>query len=106
MGRVIALVLLAGCGANPQNQCKDAAVVTCAKLFECWTTAPERVHLMLGATADECTELSVARCAAGCEKPKTWDTTAADQCISEFTAITCSMVRSGTTPASCSNTCK
>ena len=104
-----ALLVLAGCGVNPEEQCKEAAATSCKKLFECWTSDADRTRLMLGASADACTKAAQARCeppAVLCEKPKVWDGAAASQCISEFGALKCVDLRAGMTPSSCSNTCK
>lgn len=103
------LLALAGCGANPEAQCKEAVATSCKKLFECWTTDAERMRLMLGATAEACTNAAQARCetpAVLCEKPRQWDGAAASQCNSEFAAIKCVDLRAGSTPSSCSNTCR
>ena len=104
-----ALVVLAGCGgASPVDQCKEAAATSCKKLFECWTTEADRTRLMLGASAEACTKTAQARCeppAVLCEKPKVWDAAAASACVTEFAALTCTALRAGTTPSSCSNTC-
>jgi hypothetical protein len=106
----IALVLaLSGCGASPEEQCREAAATSCKKLFECWTTADDRARLMLGADAEACTQSASVRCEAPavlCAAPHVWDAAAASQCTSEFAALTCSALRSGATPPSCSNTCK
>ncbi|GEM_PF-3204223 len=94
---------LAGCGVDATAQCHETAAASCKKLFACWTTAPEQAKLMVGTSAEECTTQSKARCdAATCE----WDVVLGQQCVKEFTALTCTDVKAGITPASCSNTCK
>ena len=102
--------MLMACGGSvPEEQCKEAAATSCKKLFECWTSDADRTRLMLGASADACTKAAQMKCeppAVLCEKPKLWDSAAASQCITEFAAIKCVDLRAGTTPSSCSNTCK
>ena len=100
---------LVGCGANPVEQCKDAAAASCKKLFECWINEADRARLMLGASAEACTQSAQARCepAAGlCESPKRWDGAVASQCVAGYEAISCAELRAGATPSSCAKTCK
>ncbi len=102
------LALWSGCGANPVQQCNQTAAASCKKLFECWTSEADRTRLMLGASAEACTTSAQVRCqppAVLCASPKAWDAAAAAGCVSEFEAITCSALRAGATPPSCSNTC-
>ena len=111
MGRwsVVVVLALSACGANPEEQCKQAATVSCRRLYECWTTDEDRARLGLGKSADECTKNAQARCtppSALGPPAKNWDAAAADACITQYAALTCSALKAGATPPGCSNTCK
>ena len=105
----VLVVALAACGANPEEQCKQAATASCRKLFECWTSDMDRERLGLGKSADECTKNAQTRCApvsALCPPAKNWDAAAADACIAGHQALACSALKAGMVPPTCAVVCR
>ncbi len=105
----VLVLALAGCGANPEEQCRQTATASCRRLFECWTEEKDRERLGLGKSADECTKNAQAKCtpaAALCPPATNWDSAAADACVTQFAALTCPALKAGATPPSCSNLCR
>lgn len=88
-------------GESPAETCTRVAGVICQKMFECYS-AEERAAAMLPATEEDCavqvegdlecaTQTAENQCAAG----ETYDPMMAQDCVAEYEALTCDIVRDG-----------
>jgi hypothetical protein len=102
-----ASVALAGCGSSstdtstPQAACNSFVSTTCNRLYACSSSLP--------GTAASCTTAAEAQlgCStAACPSGKTFNSSAASQCLSDVNSESCTDINNAVTPASCSNTCQ
>ena len=100
---------------SPSETCSRVAEVICQKLFDCYS-AGERAAAMLPATEEECLgqiegDLACATQTADnqCAEGETYDPELAQNCVGEYEALTCDVVRDGiadTDTPSCSQVCR
>jgi hypothetical protein len=104
----VAATLLAiftiGCGGggpSPKEACEELVKVVCSKIYECFSEE-ERAAAGFPATEAGCvTELNAdAGCASQteentCDAGETYNASKADDCIDQFSALTCQQLISG-----------
>lgn len=104
-----------GAGEPPSETCNRIAGVICQQLFDCYSPE-ERVAAMLPASEEECLaemkgnlECASQRVDNQCQAGTTYDPARADDCVAEYEALTCDIVREGITDAdtpSCALVCE
>jgi hypothetical protein len=102
-------------GESPAETCSRVADVICQKLLECYS-AEERAAAMLPATQEECVgqiegDLECASQTADnqCGEGETYDPDLAQDCVGEYEALTCDLVRDGIADSdtpSCAQVCR
>jgi len=115
MRRVVlaALVVAAvsGCSSSsnntsdPVSACKSAINAVCTKLFNCYPSEAAQVYTNVGTCE---TTLSATGCTTAnttCPTGKTYNSSNASQCITDYSKQSCTDVGNGTVPTSCSNIC-
>lgn len=110
----VLFVLAAGCGGglSPQAYCEANQQLTCDKTFDCATTPQEQAALMqLYPTKADClaAQQKTLSCSqvpedklCGGRGAAAWSPAAAETCINDVRALSCSQIMSGfMLPASC-----
>jgi hypothetical protein len=116
------LLPLNGCGGDDDGGsdavalCREAAATLCSKFFGCYTKEQlSAATALVGKDEADCvakyTSSDQFNCTVEgtkCDAGETYDSGKANECVSEFKAITCSEITSGniSTPAACEETCK
>ena len=89
--------------ASIQDFCKRGAAAICARLFVCDPQSAAQVY----GTEAQCTSQSSAQCAsAACPSGKSFDPSAADQCVAAYPNASCSDLAQGTYPTACTTVCR
>lgn len=110
-GRAVALTLAmaaVGCSgsddsAGIQAFCNKGAAAVCARLFVCDPQSAAQVY----GTEAQCTSQSSTQCAsAACPSGKSFDQSAADQCVAAYPNASCSDLAQGTYPTACTTVCR
>ena len=104
-----------GTGESPSETCSRIAGVICQQLFECYSP-DERAAAMFPASAEDCLtqmegdlECASQRVDNQCEAGMSYDPARAEDCVAEYEALTCEVVREGITDAdtpSCAQVCE
>ena len=108
------LLVLAGCGTSPVQQCREGVGTTCEKVFECYTTDTERAAIkpIYGKDVPACVaQLSATlKCDTAdkdaCPAGLVYHGDQAAACVRETKALKCEQLKAGMTPASCTMICK
>ncbi len=91
-----AIVSVAACGPSAQQACQDYANAFCERTYSCDTGAQLAfIQAQFGATVDDCkaTQLAKNNCAGAvstCPAGTNYDTGAAETCVANYQAASCS----------------
>jgi hypothetical protein len=101
----VASLALSACGGlSPQSACEQQATPLCEKMWTCSGGS----GLKIGSDQASCVTQYKSLCAlaaGGCSDGKTFDSAAAQSCITDLKAQTCDQYAAGQ-PTTCSNQCK
>ena len=95
----------AGCGSSTSvlNYCQEGVQAICARLFDC----DQQTATQLYGSQSNCVNQNNGQCANGaCTGGKTFDQSAADQCLAAYPGASCTDLEHGIFPAVCSQVCK
>jgi hypothetical protein len=95
----------AGCGSssNVKDYCHQGVQALCARLFGC---DPETATELYGSQSN-CVSQNEGQCSNGdCTGGKTFDQSAADQCLAAYPSASCSDLEHGIFPEVCSQVCR
>jgi len=100
-------VALAGAGYGSSTSvldyCQNGVQAICARLFDC---DPQTATQLYGSQSN-CVNQNNGQCANGtCTGGKTFDQSAADQCLAAYPSASCTDLEHGIFPAVCSQVCK
>lgn len=100
-------IAAAACGSNDsgsiQDFCKRGAPAVCARIFACDPQSAAQVY----GTEAQCASQSTAQCSTtACPSGKSFDQSAADQCVAAYPTASCSDLAQGTYPTACTTVCK
>ena len=107
LGVAVGLVLIgAGCGGsdgNLQDYCRRGVDAICSRFFACDAQAAAQ---QFGSQSGCVTQLGGQCSSTTCTDGKTFDQSAADQCLAAYPTASCSDIENGVYPAVCSQVCK
>ncbi len=101
-------IAAAGCSGSDDSGsirdfCNRGAAAVCDRIFVCDPTTAAQVY----GTQAQCTSQSSAQCSsAACPSGKTFDPSAADQCVAAYPNASCSDLAQGTYPPVCTTVCR
>jgi hypothetical protein len=98
----------AGDGPDQASQCKAINATQCKKIWECESGASLPAS-QFGTDEASCEQLRNMDCndPMPCQDGYTWDFANGDQCIKDFSALTCDQYNALTAPpTSCADACK
>ena len=98
-------IVAAGCGSstNAADYCRQGVSAICNQLFNC---DPQTAQQIYGSESG-CVNQTSGQCTnSACPAGKTFDASAADQCISSYGSANCNNLEHGIYPAVCSQVCK
>jgi hypothetical protein len=105
-GAALALAIaVTGCGGGNgvQDYCKKGVQAVCQRLFAC---DPQGAAQLYGSEAS-CESQNGSQCSnSECPSGKTFDQSAADQCLAAYASASCSDLEQGIYPSVCSTTCR
>jgi hypothetical protein len=105
-GFALAVVALASCtGTDPVSDCNDHVAALCQQFFQCASKSeiagkPYKTESdceVYGQGAADCADAAKTVCPNG----GTYDSTVAQQCVSDIGTLSCADVRANKAPASC-----
>ncbi|HET6984292.1 MAG TPA: hypothetical protein VFI53_19260 [Myxococcaceae bacterium] len=106
VGAALALsIAAAGCGSstNATDYCREGVAAICSRLFDC---DPQTAQQLYGSESG-CVNQTNGQCTStACPAGKTFDQSAADQCIASYGTATCSDLEHAVYPAVCNEVCK
>ncbi len=99
------VVVIAACGSGTTDACTKYATVYCNQNYNCATGAQlAALQQKYGADAATCAKSYAAfNCNTDnpCPAGTSYDTGRAEQCTTEYAALSCSVIQAGTTPSDC-----
>ena len=98
-------VTATGCGSstNALDYCREGIAAICSRLFDCDPVgAGQRFGSQTSCENQTAGQCSTATCTSG----KTFDQSAADQCLSAYNSASCGALEQGVHPQVCSQVCK
>ena len=106
VGTTLAVVAAAGCGGssgNLQDYCRRGVEAVCSRFFACDAQAAAQ---QFGSESGCVTQLGGQCSSTRCTGGRTFDQSAADQCLAAYPSASCSELAQGIYPAVCSQVCK
>ena len=104
----LALLVGSGCSMSPTTACKEAAKITCQRVYECFTSQERQSQPFIaafGASETECnTKLNSNNCSSVTDDKPCTDSTKkyypdkAEACINDVKTSSCETIRQGTVP--------
>lgn len=107
---LVSFALLASCGPSVTDACNDYAKAWCTQQYKCQTgTTLANLQSQFGATADQCATVfgSCTTAQSPCAVGTSYDTGAAESCVTAYGAQSCADIQQNAIPEECqpSNIC-
>ncbi|HEY1906782.1 MAG TPA: hypothetical protein VGG91_12110 [Myxococcaceae bacterium] len=95
----------AGCGSstNAADYCREGVAAICTQLFNCDAQTAQQLY----GSESGCVNQTSGQCTGtACPTGKTFDQSAADQCIAAYPSASCTDLEHAIYPAVCNQVCK